>query len=199
MKPSVSALVPIIRSDALGRMLSELYLNPGMELTASEIARRTQSSLSNASRELTRLETAGYVRSRRSGRNRYLTANAAHPLFAPISAILLHAYGPLAVLPRFLSGVRGIEEAYIYGSWAARLLGEEGRDPDDIDVLAIGSSVDLNDLEVASESARALLRRDVNARAVTRAAWDAPNDLFLAHVRERPLVTIPLDPDPGAG
>lgn len=37
-----------------------------------------------------------------------------------------------------LAGLGGIRSAYLFGSWAARYAGEEGRPPADVDLLVIG-------------------------------------------------------------
>ncbi|QAY59951.1 ArsR family transcriptional regulator [Microbacterium protaetiae] len=192
MKASVPLLAPILRSDTQGRLLADLYLNPGVERTGTELARRADATLPTVSREIARLEDAGYVTSRTSGRNKYVQINTAHPLFAAMADILTYSYGPLAVLPKVLKDVRGLTSAYIYGSWAARLAGEPGRDPHDIDVLAIGDDIDLDQLDAAAEEARRRLHREVNARAVTRQAWEHADDVFLKHLKERPLVQLPL-------
>jgi hypothetical protein len=195
MKPSVPVLAPLLRSDTQGRLLAELYLQPGRERTTTELALSADTALANASRELNRLAHAGFLLSRTSGRNHYFQVNEAHPLYRPVSEIVRYAYGPLAVLGPLLDSVPGIEEAFIYGSWAARLAGEIGPDPHDIDVLAIGDDIDRSALDTVAESARRQLGREINPRAVSRRAWESKPDLFLQHLRERPLINIPLTGD----
>ncbi len=190
-------LAPLLRSDTQGRLLAELYLHPGKERTATELARLADTGLPNASRELSRMVDAGFLHARSSGRNRYLRVNEQHPLYRPVSEILRYAYGPIAVLAPLLREVPGIEEAFVYGSWAARLFGEVGPDPEDIDVIVIGDRVDHAALDEAAEAAREQLRREVNPRAVSRRAWEEKGDLFLRHLAERPLVRVPLT-EPGS-
>jgi hypothetical protein len=87
--------------------------------------------------------------------------------------------------------VDGIEEAFIYGSWAARYRGEPGPVPADVDVLVIGAP-SLDNLDDAAEQAQGALRRPVNMRRVGPEAWKDPNpaDPFLVSVRSRPLVSV---------
>ena len=186
-------LAPLLRSDTQGRLLAELYLHPGEERTATELARRADTTLPNASRELSRMVDAGFLLARASGRNRFLRVNEQHPLYRPVSEIVRYAYGPLAVLGPLLAAVPGAEEAYIYGSWAARLSGEPGPNPQDIDVLVVGDGIDVAALDDAAEEARTALGREVNPRAITRRAWQNREDLFLRHLHERPLVAIPIE------
>ena len=196
MKPSAPLLAPLLRSDVQGRLLAELYLHPDQERTATELARLADTGLPNASREIKRLVEAGFLRARTSGRNRYLRVDVDHPLYRPLAEILRYAYGPVAVLGPLLRDLSGIDEAYVYGSWAARLAGEPGPDPADIDLLVIGDRVDRAALDAAAEVGRQQLGREVNPRVVSRQAWGEKADLFLRHLYDRPLVNIPLESAP---
>lgn len=188
-------LAPLLRSDTQGRLLAELYLHPDRELTTTELAALADTALPNASRELRRMVEAGFLLARTSGRNRYMRVNTEHPLYRPVAEILRYAYGPVAVLAPLLREVAGVREAYIYGSWAARLAGEPGPDPSDIDVLVVGDHIDHAALDAAAEAGRRQLGREVNPRAVSQRAWGEKADLFLRHLYDRPLVSIPLDED----
>lgn len=75
-----------------------------------------------------------------------------------------------------LSGIAGVEEAYIYGSWAARYLGEPGPVPHDVDVLIIGTADENNLYDIARE-AEHRLGREVNISAVSPQYWEAPTRL----------------------
>lgn len=185
-------LSPLLRSDTQGRLLAELYLNPGRERTVSELAAAADTAVANASRELRRMVEAGFLLARTVGRSRLIRVNDEHPLYRPVAEILRYAYGPTAVLAPLLRDVPGADEAYIYGSWAARLHGETGFDPRDVDVLVVGDEIDLAALDTAAETARKRLGREVNPRAVSHRAWGDKDDLFLRHLYDRPLVSLPL-------
>lgn len=192
MQTSPPLLAPLLRSETQGRLLAQTYLNPDLERTITDLAARADTSVANASRELNRLVSSGYLSARTSGRNRYIRANQDHPLFQPVAQILMYAYGPMAVLPPVLAMVPGVDDAYIYGSWATRLAGEMGPDPHDIDVLVVGDDIDLDALTAATDDARRTLGRDVNARAVSPETWVSAQDVFHKHIRERPHVRLSL-------
>ena len=91
-----------------------------------------------------------------------------------------------------LSKVDGVEQAYIYGSWAARYAGEPGPDPADLDVIVVGdppSGLELNDVAIDLFS---LLGREVNLHVVESAEWEAAESGFLREIQSRPLVPIEL-------
>ncbi|WP_020580008.1 hypothetical protein [Actinopolymorpha alba] len=95
-------------------------------------------------------------------------------------------------MTELLAGVSGVDEAFIYGSWAARHAGEPGPVPADLDVLVVGTA-DLDDLDTLERQARDRLGFDVHIHRTSREAWDEPaDDPFLSHVRDRPLIQLDL-------
>jgi predicted nucleotidyltransferase len=103
--------------------------------------------------------------------------------------IITYAYGPKAVIEPQLANLEGVEAAYIYGSWAARLNGIAGPNPTDIDVLLIGSPDRLAVLKVA-EIASAKLGREVNLQIQAPAIWASATDPFIKTVKSQPLVKM---------
>lgn len=187
-------LSPLLRSDTQGRMLAALYLHPDRERTATALARESGVSLPTILRDINRLTSAGFVSERVSGRNRYLKVNQSHPVFSAVAEVLRYSYGPLAVLPEMLSAIPGIEEAHLFGSWAARYMGEPGGDPHDVDVVAIGNPDRMKIYEAAAD-ATTRIGREVNIRAISRNDWDKARDLFVRTVKRGPLVELSLASD----
>jgi predicted nucleotidyltransferase len=148
--------------------------------------------LKSTAQEVDRLVTAGLLADRRSGNQRLVRRPAPNRIVAPLADLLAATYGPLPVLAEELADVAGVEQAYIYGSWAARHDGEPGGPPDDIDLLVIGGP-SLDDLDAVAERAAARLHRAVNVRRLASDYWadPPPTDTFVAAVKERPLVRIP--------
>src|SRR6201999_4651354 len=103
-----------------------LFLHPEERYSVTELAHRLGASQSTVSREVDRLSEAELVREERRGNLRLLWANADNPLARPLGELLALTYGPAAVLGELVGAVEGVDEAYIYGSWAARYDGEEG-------------------------------------------------------------------------
>jgi DNA-binding transcriptional ArsR family regulator len=188
-------LLPILRSSLVGELLAWLYLRPDESFSVTELAARFGASQSTVSREADRLVQAGLIHAGRRGNLRLLRADLDHPLARPLTELLSLTYGPVAVLSRLLSEVGGVDEAYIYGSWAARYHGEHGPPPRDLDVVVVGDADD-DDLFDAARAAEGQLGREVNIHRVGSAAWRKPDtDPFLASVRARPLVSLDLGRD----
>ena len=181
-------LLPLLRSRLQADLLTLVLLNPGKEWTLSELASRIQSTVSSIQREVTRAEGAGVIGSRRVGSARLVTA-ARSPLTGPLTELLLRSFGPRQVLAEELADVAGIEDAYIFGSWAARYAGQQGRPPADIDVLVIGVP-DRDALDEAAQRAGRRLDREVNMTIRSAQWWQAGDDGFHAEVSRRPLVPV---------
>jgi DNA-binding transcriptional ArsR family regulator len=190
-----SRLLPILRSPLVGQLLGWLYLRPEESFSVTELAVRFGISQSSVSREADRLVEGGLIRAVRRGNMRLLQADLDHPLARPLTELLALTYGPVAVLSGLLSEVGGIEEAYVYGSWAARFHGEQGPPPRDLDVVVVGDADD-DDLFDVARTAEGQLGREVNIHRVAARAWREPGaDPFLTSVRARPLVSLDLGRD----
>jgi len=194
MRTPSQPLLPLLRSRAQGDLLALLFLHPEREYSLTEAAALTGVSVKTIHTEASRLVAAGFVSDSRRGNLRLLRAATGTPVSRPLTDLLAVTYGPLPVLTDLLAGVEGVSVAFIYGSWAARYQGEPGPVPHDIDVLVVGTT-DRDNLDEIAAAAQERLQRPVSIRRVSPAAWEAPkpDDPFLASVRQRPLVEIPID------
>lgn len=190
MKTFSPLLLPLLRSKAQGEVMACLFLDPTRQLSLSEIAAETGVSLSSVMREVNRLEHAGLVSSTQRGHSRIIKVDRDNAIYGPLSELIALSFGPLAVLPAALADVDGIEEAFIFGSWAARYNEQPGTVPGDIDVMVIGDADRDLLYEIAADASRTL-RREVNIRRMTRSAWDDPaNKPFRNTVESRPVVAL---------
>lgn len=190
-------LLPLLRSPIQGELLAWLYLHPGEAYSATDLARRFGVSQSTVSRETDRLAGAGLLTERRAGNMRLISANLDTVVARPLTELLAVTYGPLAVLGELLSGIAGVDQAFLYGSWAARYRGEAGPVPRDVDVLVVGDA-DEDDLYGAAREAETRLGREVNIHQVAPEAWRQPgDDPFLTSVQSRPTVPLELAKERG--
>jgi len=193
MENSPSWLMPLLRSRAQGAMLALLYLHPERDYTLTEIAEAIDAGFKVVHTEAGRLSAAGLITETRRGNARLLRANMTTPVSSPLTDLLAATYGPVPVLTDLLAGIDGIQEAYIFGSWAARYIGTPGHVPNDIDVLVIGTP-DRETVYDAASAAEGKLKREVNISFVTPEYWESPNpaDSFFKTIRDRPLVKLEI-------
>lgn len=191
MRSSPPPLLPLLRSRVQGDLLALLYLHPDRDYSLTEAAALIEASVKSVHTEASRLITAGFVRDSRRGNVHLIRAVTDSPVSRPLTDLLAVTYGPLPVLNDLLAGVEGITHAFIYGSWAARYLGEPGPVPGDVDVLVVGTA-DPDDLDEIARATQHRLGRPVDIRRIRPAAWASPDpaDPFLVSVRERPLLQL---------
>lgn len=67
----------------------------------------------------------------------------------------------MLILRTLLAGRPEIDQALIFGSWAERAVGRTGHEPNDVDVLAIGS-IRPRPAAVLAREASELLGKEVN-------------------------------------
>jgi predicted nucleotidyltransferase len=193
MRTPSPQLLPLLRSQAQGDLLALLYLHPDREYSLTEAAKLIGVSVKTVHAEASRLVAAGFVSDSRRGNVRLLRAVTGTPVSRPLTDLLAVTYGSLPVLTDLLTGFPGVCAAFIYGSWAARYSGEPGPVPGDVDLLVVGTA-DRDELDDVARAAQERLGRTVDVRRVSPAVWadTDPGNAFLASVRERPLIELPL-------
>lgn len=188
-----SQLLPIFRSAAQERILAHLFVLDGTRLSLTELGGQTQIPLSTVQREVAALDQAGIVRSERIGNVRLVAANVESPYYAELKSLLLKVFGPATVLSPLVAGVRCVERAYIFGSWARRYHGEPGAAPHDLDLLVVGSP-DPSAVYSVVREAEELLGTEINPVIVTSDEWSNPRGLT-ARVKKQPLVELGIERD----
>lgn len=183
-------LLPVLRSQQQGEILAVLLGDPDLELSLTEISQRTGAPHPSVYREVQRAEQAGLVTTRKVGNTRLVRANTDSPYYAGLADVLTRAFGVPAVLAEVLRHVGGIDDAYIYGSWAARHAGQAGQRPvADIDVLILGSP-DRDQLYEALSTAETRLGRPIEA-TIREADWlKSGSGSFHETVISRPMLKL---------
>ncbi len=183
-------LLPILRSQAQARLLTALLLDPEQTWTVSSLAQEAGVSQPTATREIQRLERAGVVAVSGNRSARSITVDAGSPYYADLASLILKAFGPVRVVADALAGMDGVDEAWLFGSWARRYLGEVGGSPADIDLLVVGEP-DLDALAAAATRSGSALGRPVGTTVLSPEEWADSASGFVRAVREGPRVHIP--------
>lgn len=187
MRTEAPLLAPIFRSGGQARLLAVLLLGDD-ELSVTDLAKRAGLAYPTAHREVARLIETGILIERSVGRARLISANCDSPLVSPLREILLVSAGPVVLLTEELGRIAGVESAFLYGSFAARLLGVYGAAPKDIDVMVIGTP-DVNEVYEICTRVEAAVRRPVNPTILTPAEL-ADQSGFLDNVRVGSVVPL---------
>lgn len=191
MRTSASPLLPVFRSRLQGDLLARVLPDPDAEHSLTELAERIGASVATVQREVARLEQAGIVVSRRVGRTRLVSANPRSPVYEPLTRLVVVSFGPALVIAEELADLSGIEQAYLFGSWAARYDGQPGPAPADVDLLIIGSP-ERDAVHDAALRAEERLGIPVNATMRSSQAWHAAEEGFIRTVQGGPVVPLPV-------
>jgi DNA-binding transcriptional ArsR family regulator len=154
----LSVLFPQVRAE----VLRLLFANAAQELHLRELTRRSGLTLGTVQDELEKLSKADLITNRRDGNRRYYRANASHPLFPDLQQLVLKTAGLRDVLVDALSGIKGVEVAFVFGS----LAGGAGKGASDVDLMVIGT-VGLRALVPDLRKASERLGREINPVTMT--------------------------------
>lgn len=188
MENRLEAQVLLGRSRARQRILALLFDRPERGTHLRGISRAVGASAGTTARELERLVDAGLVTRSTEGRQVYFQAAADSPLFDAVRTIVRRTVGAPDVLRRHLAGLRDIERAFIYGSYAR---GEE-TPASDVDLMIVGSP-DADELTDRVGAAEGELGRTVNYTILTEdelADRRKRRDRFIASVDHRPTIPV---------
>src|ERR1700687_426049 len=178
-----------LRSKARQQLLAYYFTNPTARHHLRDLAERLSTDPSNRAKELGRLEREGLFRSEVSGRQKYFQLNREYPLFHEVRKIVTKTIGAAPMMAQTLKRIEGINEAYLYGSFASN----QQDTASDIDVLVIGAPRE----EVLAQVMRKLERqlgREINYTVLTPKEFGsrrARKDAFLenvCHNKHFPLV-----------
>lgn len=183
-------LLPVFRSRQQTELLADILDVPEREQSLAELAERLGIPAASVHREVERAERAGLIRSRRVGRTRLVSADTASPYFASLRDLLVRAFGVPARLRAALVGLDGVEDVYIFGSWAARWHGEPGgRSVGDIDVLVLGHS-DRDQVYARAHEVGFAVGREIQVQIRAPGWLQTGTGSFHDTVVNRPLVKV---------
>ncbi|MCL2804081.1 MAG: MarR family transcriptional regulator [Micrococcales bacterium] len=185
------SLAPIFRSEVQLGVLGATYLEPERRFAIRELIERTGKPQPTVAREVERLTEAGLIESELKSGRRSVWAVTTSPIFTDLRSLLAKTIGPKAKIEDQLVGIKGIDYAAIYGSWAARFYGEPGPQPNDIDVLVVGSP-DVARVRAAVDGAARSCGRDVSVSVLSPEEWTEAGTGFVRNVKDGPLVELDL-------
>lgn len=177
-----------LHSKARQRLLAYYFTNPTARHHLRDLAERLSIDPSNLSKELGRLEREGLFQSEVSGRQKYFRLNREYFLFNEVRGIVAKTIGAIPVIGQSLKKVEGIEDAYLYGSFARN----QQDAASDIDVLVIGNPKG-DALAEAMQKLERRLGREINYTVLTRKELEsrrARKDAFLENVWHNKRVSL---------
>ncbi|MCX5667140.1 MAG: nucleotidyltransferase domain-containing protein [Candidatus Omnitrophica bacterium] len=155
--------ISILKSKTRSSILKTFFDDPEKEYYLRQLEEVTGYSVGNIRREMIKLEADGIFQSRDVGKTKSYKLNKNYPLYDEIKSIVRKTIGVEYSLKEVLEKDKGIDFAFIYGSYA------EAREHSlsDIDIIAIGSTVP-RQIKSALFEYQAALNREINSIVYTK-------------------------------
>lgn len=147
----------LFRSKIRQNILVRFFAEEGRKFYINEMARLAGTSQGTCRRELNRLVDVGLLATSRTGNLLYYELNKQAPFFNEFRTIIQKTIGIEAIIRNGLQGLKGINFAFIFGSYAKNEL-ESGSD---IDIAVIGSISNDRIIKVIRD-AESLIGREIN-------------------------------------
>jgi predicted nucleotidyltransferase len=159
-------LETLLSSKVRARILTTMFLSPGIDRNAWELAQLLGENYSAVWKELKRLEGVGILVSEPRGNAKAYRVNHACPIEPELRSIVLKTEGIGGLLKTKLSTMENVQKAFIYGSAAS---GKADR-YSDIDLMIIGE-INLEEISSLISDAERELNRPVNYAIFSKKEW----------------------------
>lgn len=189
-RPESAEISVFFRSHSQMMILAKVILGESPS-TLTELANFAGVTKSAVTREVIRLKRFNIVSTQKQGSNILVSAAVTGAILGALQTLLMRSVGPLQVIPDEFAGIDGIEELYIFGSWAARFEKESGHVPHDIDLLVVGTA----SYSILSDAADRAMKKlnlgiEVDLKLISAEIWNDPNNTFYADIRSKPLIQL---------
>jgi len=161
----------LITSKTRINLLIRFFLNPGTRSYLRELAREMNISSNAVREELNHLTAARLLKSSKSGRHVYYTANSDHPLFPELKSMVTKTIGMDRVIDGIISRLGKLKAAYLIDDYA------QGKDTGIIDLVLVGD-VDPHHLDDLSRKTERYINRKIRAMVMTGPEFEKNGDIF---------------------
>lgn len=153
-------MLNLLKSKLRTKLLVYYFTHPGAENYVRELARIVSEDPTNILRELKKLEKDGLFLSDVKGKERYFKLNKNFPFYNEYKNIISKTAGIERELKMLFGRIKGIEVAFIYGSYAA------GKDKagSDIDIFVIGGRINTDEILEKINVLEKKVKREINYR-----------------------------------
>lgn len=162
----MNLLAQLLSSQVRAEIFRLLFSGDKISIHLRDLQRQSGLSIGTIQKEIAHLKELDLVTSERDGNRLYYTANTDHPLYKEICGLVEKTSGIAEQLKETLSSIKGIECAFIFGSYAK---GEE-KSHSDIDLIVIGN-VGLRTLSSVFKNLTEQTQREINPHIYSMKSW----------------------------
>lgn len=189
----MNLLSQILSSQVRAEIFRLLFSGDRISIHLRDLQRQSSLSIGTIQKEIAHLKKLDLVTSERDGNRLYYTANTDHPLYKEICGLVEKTSGIAERLKEAMSSIKGIECAFIFGSYAK---GEE-KSHSDIDLIVIGTA-GLRTLSSAFKEITEKTQREINSHIYSKKSWKEKvkkKDHFIRNVLDGKKVFLIGDED----
>lgn len=178
----------IFRSKTRKELFKLFFTNPDGEYYLRELERLLAIPVSMVRKELMKLHAQGMFKVRQRGNLSLYSIDKGYPLYEEFKKIVFKSIGIQGALKEVLSKIKGVEVAFIYGSYAK----DEARALSDIDLFIIGK-VDESKLISSINKLESELKREINYSLYSRKDFlekKRKKNAFISDLVENPKIFV---------
>lgn len=166
-------------SSTRAELLSLFFNNPDEKFYLREIARHISKDAAGIKRELDTLVKIGLLGVEKRGVQKYYSADKSSPIFSEMKGLIFKTTGIQGSIKAVLSRLKGVQAAFIYGSYAK---GAEKEDSN-INLMVIGqvNITELNDVVMGLEEK---MKREIDYLAFDEQEYRKRKDAKDPFIRE---------------
>jgi hypothetical protein len=146
----------LITSQTRIKLLKKFFLNSSTTAHLRGLESEFGDSTNAIRVELNRFEAAGLLKSHSEGNKKVFQANSEHPLFSDIHNIILKETGIDKVIENVIHRIGDLLFVYLTGEFAC------GRDSDVIEIILVGTGINLDYLNAKVHQAEKIVGRKVS-------------------------------------
>lgn len=189
----MNLLAQILSSQVRAEIFRLLFSRESTSIHLRDLQRQSGLAIGTIQKEIAHLKHLDLVTSERDGNRLYFAANHDHPLYKAIRELVEKTSGATERMKEILSSVKGIDCAFIFGSFAK---GEE-KSHSDIDLIVIGTA-GLRTLAPKLKAVTEQTQREINPHVYSLKSWKEKlkkKDHFLRSVMSEKKIFLIGDED----
>lgn len=177
----------LTKSKAREKLLQLFFSDSSKRYYLRELERILDVPVGNIRRELLSLEKIGLFKREKAGKQVYYFLNKDSALFEDFKNIVFKTIGVQGELKKELEKIKGIKQAFIYGSFAK----DKEDSLSDIDLMIIGK-IDEDLLISKISKLENLFKREINYHLIDEEEWEekSKKDSFVKNVISGPKIKI---------
>jgi len=169
----------LISSKTRIKLLIRFFLNPEAKLYLRELSKEFNVSTNAVREELNQLTKTDMLKTEKTGRQVFYTANTKHPLFPELKSMVSKVMGIDQILDSVIERLGDLERAYLIDDYA------EGKDTGIIDLVLVGN-IDQYHLNDLSRKTERYIKRKIRSLVLSKDEFED----ILPKLERRPLLLI---------